>query len=182
MRSQSNAWLSKFRVGRHFLSDVPSRIQHKALEMVFYPWVIEVFETIYEWTSGKRYDILVRVWMRCNEPWFEGNIKFKRIVSFEPIRRKSQISFLKYSFRRARRELYFLLVRYFTIDGLGQLTFQSVAQPGILSLIVVATSEAFRMAKLILPSHGQLDFCSSSTVVSPMGILRIAEEYKCTAT
>lgn len=118
MCSQSNAWLSKLRVRRHFLSDIPSRIQDKALEMVFYPWVIKVFETIYEWASGKRYDVLVRVWMRCNEPWLEGNIKFKRIVSLEPIRRKGQISFLKYSFRRAWRKLYFL-VRYFTNVGPG---------------------------------------------------------------
>lgn len=101
MCSQSNAWLSKFRVRRHFLSDIPSRIQDKALEMVLYPWVIKVFETIYEWAPGKRYDVLVRVWMRCNESWLEGNIKVKRIVSLEPIRRKGQISFLKYSFRRA---------------------------------------------------------------------------------
>lgn len=96
--------------------------------MVFNPGVIKVFETIYEWASGKRYDVLVRVWMRCNEPWLEGNIKFKRIVSLEPVRRKGQISFLKYSFRRARRKLYFL-VRYLTNVGLGQLTYLPVCRP-----------------------------------------------------
>ena len=64
----------------------------------------------------------------------------------------------------------------------GYHTFQSADQAGILSLMVVATSEEFLRSKAILPSHGQSDFCSSSTILSPTGTLSLADEYRCTLT
>src|SRR4051812_16279603 len=60
---------------------------------------------------------------------------------------------------------------------LSKHTFQVVAQPGIRSLIVVDISEWLRSANSILPSHGQFDFCSTSTILSSTGTDIVADEY-----